>query len=330
MDRPRRRRRDPERTGPIRNSGEALRDEPRRSAARSWEDAASSGVREGYRVIDEQIRRGRRMAQELEEDDDRFDPRRGGRRQRTQRTGGARLVETQMRHIGLLMQEILRQLGSARPDPWRLSELVFRLYIESITELTRFGFDVLGGLTSPRRDRFDEDVAGIGRDFEESYSAIEEEDDEEIDWDEEDAGEWDWSSAPSAPTVIRSTVPIPVHVSAHKQTEIDLDLPAGSQSLELEVEPPPASSADTPALPAFEAEIVELPNGPAILRIEVPRELPDGHYRRRILIRATGEPAGNLTVQVGTVPKTGLQTAPKTGPKTTVRTNPTSPKARKR
>lgn len=324
MDRPRRRRRDPERTGPIRNAGEAWRDEPRRDSARRRDDAASSGVREGYRLIDEQIRRGRRMAQELEEDDDRFDPgpRRG--RQRTRRTGGARLVETQMRHIGLLMQEILRQLGSARPDPWRLSELVFRLYVESITELTRFGFDVLGGFTSPRRDRFDDDVAGIERDFEESYAEIEDEDDEE--WDEEDAGEWDWSSAPSAPTVIRSKVPIPVYVSAHQRTEIDLDLPAGSQSLDLEVEPPPVSNADTPALPAFDAEIVELPNGPAILRVEVPRDLPDGHYRRRILIRATGEPAGDLSVQVGTVPKPGPKTTAKTHPKT----NPTSPKARKR
>jgi hypothetical protein len=309
MDRPRYRRRDPQRTGPIRNAGETLRDGTRpRDSER--DDAASRGVREGYRMIDEQIRRGHRMAQALGEEDwsggpshreprrrswyEEDDRRRGDR-------GGYRFLELPLRHVERLAREILRQIGSARPDPWRLAELIFRLQIEAFSELARLGFSALGGFTPRREDPFDEDtedVAWMDRDIDDSF------DEQEETWEEERESEpWDWPVAPSSPATIRSTVPIPVYVSSHERTEIDLDLPAGSQSLELEVEPPPVSGADRPARPAFEAELVTLADGPVILRIEVPRDLPAGRYRRRILIRATGEPVGDLTVQVRASPE---------------------------
>jgi hypothetical protein len=297
MDRPRRKRRAPERTGPIRNAGEAWRgDEPRR------DDAASSGVRAGYRVIEEQIRRGRRMAQTLDEEEWNGDPSPGARRPRSpyagrggrrESTGGFRLLETQMRHIGLLVREILRQMSSERPEPFRLAELVFRLYVESLSELARFGFDALGALAGRREDSFAADVDEIDRDIDETW--------EEIEDDEEEPEARDWPAAPGAPTVIRAKVPIPVYVASDEKTEIDLDVPAGSQPLTLEVETPAASAAGEPA-PAFEADFVALPDGPVILRIEVPRDLPAGRYLRRILIRATGEPVGSLKVQVGTLP----------------------------
>lgn len=317
MDRPRHRRRDPQRTGPIRNSGKVLRDEePWRNIDRQGgDDAASRGVREGYRLIEEQIHRGRRMAQELDDE-----PRTGERyyRERRRRSrydeepwpryggggrGGFHLFEMPIRHIERLTREILRQIGSGRPAPWRLAELVFRLQIEMISELARLGFSVLGGGPPCWDDPFDRDADRVTRDIDESLDEIEEMEEEEL-----EAEPWDWPAAPSTPTTIRSTVPIPVYVSSHERTEIDLDLPAGSQSLDLEVEPPMVSGTDQPAPPAFEAELVVIADWPAILRIEVPRGQPAGRYRRRILLRATGEPVGALTVQVGTVP---AATAPK-------------------
>src|SRR5436190_13309623 len=135
MHRPRHRRRDPQRTGPIRNAGEAWREgELRRDPGRPRDDAASSGVREGYRVIDEQIRRGRRMAQELGDEEPRTGERYGreprrrprypeeprseyGEERRSGYGGGFRLFEMPLRHMERLVREILKQIVSARPDP---------------------------------------------------------------------------------------------------------------------------------------------------------------------------------------------------------------------
>lgn len=330
MHRPRHRRRDPERTGPIRNAGEAWKEgELRRDPGGSRDDAASSGVREGYRVIEEQIRRGRRMAQELDDEprsDDRHDRerrRRSGYHEEPRsrygdepgpRYGGGafHLLGMPMRHLERLVREILRQIGSARPDPWRLAELLFRLQIEAISELARLGFGTLG-MAAPRwGDPFEEDAARITHDIDDTLEEIEEE--EELE--EEIADElWEWPAPPSVPAVIRSTVPIPVWVWSHERTEIDLDLPAGSQSLDLEVEPPLAAGTGEPPHPAFEADLVVLADGPAILRIKVPRDLPAGHYLRRVLIRGTGEPVGTLTVQVGTLPKAAPGPKPSSKPR---------------
>jgi len=285
-------------------------------------------------VIDEQIRRGRRMAQEL--DDEPWSDDRGGRHDRERRrrsrdyeeprsgygeepwhrSGGDafRLLGMPLRHMERLIREILRQIVSVRPDPWRLIELLFRLQIELISELARLGFGALGTVSPRGGDAFDEDYRRVDRDIDETLDEIEDreylEDDEIEDreeWEEEELEEeaWEWPAAPSVPTVIRSTVPIPIYVSAHERTEIDLELPPGAQSLELVVEPLLAAGTDQPPRPAFEAELVTLPDGPMILRIEVPRDLPAGQYRRRILVRATGEPVGGLIVQVGTLPKEG-------------------------
>lgn len=326
---PRHRRRDPLRTGPIRNSGELLRDgDPRRAPARSF-DAASRGVSEGYRVIDEQIRRGRQTAQALDDDENRNDRSRGERRRwprderderddwRRDERRGYNLLALPMRQIERLTREILRQIASARPDPWRLAELIFRLQLEAFSELARFGIGALGGFSPRREDPFDEDVERIDRDIDERYEEIQEELDYEEDEDDEDEP-WLWSPAPSTPTTIRSTVPIPILVSSHERTEIDLDLPAGSQSLDLAIEPPMAVGAGEVPHPAFEAELIVLADGPPILRIEVPRDLPAGRYLRRVLIAATGEVVGGLTVQVGTASKPGPKPRPK--PKASPRT----------
>jgi len=270
-------------------------------------------------VIDEQIRRGRRMAEELDDDPrtgERYDrePRRrpgyreeprsgyGEEREPGYGGGGFRLLGMPLRHLESLMREILRQIGSARPDPWRLAELLFRLQIEAISELARLGFGALG-MAAPRwGDAFTEDADRVERDIDESLDDIEDmdEDVEEEELDEDER--WDWPAAPSVPAVIRSTVPIPVYVWSHERTEIDLELPPGAQSLDLLVEPLLATGTDQPALPAFGAEFAALAYGLVVLRIEVPRELPAGRYRRRVLVRATGEPVGDLTVQVGIVP----------------------------
>jgi hypothetical protein len=273
-------------------------------------------VREGYRVIEEQIRRGRRMAQTLGEEDRSDHPSREGRRPRPGRREeeGGRLFARHVRRIEKLTREILRQIASGRPDPLRVSTLFFRLLLEAFSDLAVLGFDAMGAL-APRADPFEEDVLRIERDCEESCEELEEElDEEEEPWDEP----LDWPPAPSVPTVIRSTVPIPVCVWSHERTEVDLELPAGAPSLDLVVEPPLATGTDQPALPPFSAELVALADGPVILRIEVPRDLPAGRYRRRVLVRATGEPVGDLTVQVGvpsvvTVPP--VAAAPKKGPK---------------
>lgn len=307
MDRPRRiKRRDPRRTGPIRNAGGAWREgEPWRDSAWPGDDAASRGVREGYRVIEEQIRRGRRMAQEIGEeawDEGPYDRRRrrrpgfGGEEGGRHGRGGFRFLEAQMRRTERLVQEILRQISSARPNPWRLAELVFRLYVESVSDLAFLGFDAL----APRReDCFDEETEWFDSDegcFDEFEDGEDDEDGEDLD------GEpWDWPTS-GAPTVVRSTVPIPVHVSSHEQTEVDLDLPTGSQVRTFEVERPLTSGIAHPLRPAFDAELVALAGGLSILRIAVPHDLPAGRYQRRILSRATGEPVGTLTIQVGTVP----------------------------
>lgn len=344
MDSPRHRRRRPQRTGPLRNTGGVFRDDY--DSARTRDDAASRGVREGYQVIDEQIRRGHRMAQTMCEENGYgygyATSRERSRRPRYPEEGhregrrGHNLLEMPMRHIECLAQEILHQIGSGRPDPLGLAELVLQLQLEAISELACLGFGALGRY--PRHghhhhghhhhdhyhddhyhddhyhddhhygddhDRYHDhypyypgdtlcdDVASVERDIDDSLDRIQ----EEIREREREDQPWDWPAAPSSPTTIRSTVPIPVFVSAHDRTEIGLDLPAGSQSLDLEIEPPPPE-------PAFEADFVTLADGPAILRIEVPRDLPAGRYRRRILVRATGEPVGDLTVQLGAVPKT--------------------------
>lgn len=314
MNRPRHQRRDPQRSGPIRNAGGAWREgEPRRDPGEPRDDAASSGVRAGYRVIDEQIRRGRRMAQELDDEpwsEDRDDrerrrrprdpeePRSGyGEEPWPRYGGGGHLLGLPMRHLERLVREILRQVLSARPNPWRLAELLFRLQIEAIAELARLGFGTLG-LGSPRRgDPFREDADRVTRDIDESLDEIEDREEEELEVEPRD-----WPPAPSLPTVIRSSVPIPVYVWSHERTEVDLALAAGAQSLDLVVEPPLTTGTAHPALPAFAAELVALDDGPVLLRIEVPRDLPAGRYRRRVLVRATGEEVGDLTVQVGALP----------------------------
>src|SRR3982750_2899763 len=131
MHRPRHRRRTPQRTGPIRNAGGVLRQgEPWQDPAGPSDDAASSGVRAGYRLIDEQIRRGRRMAEELDDEPrGEEDPRRARRdRQRRpwrdredeeprsrygerSRYGGGPfdLLGMPLRQLQRLVTEILRQ-----------------------------------------------------------------------------------------------------------------------------------------------------------------------------------------------------------------------------
>lgn len=337
MDRPRRRRPDPHRTGPIRNAGEILRDgESRRGSSWPEDNAASRGVREGYSVIDEQIRRGHRMAQAMCEEDRYGGPSHRNRSWRFrypeenrghERRGSDNFLEMPMRHIEILAREILHQIGSARPAPWRLAELIFRLQLEAISELARLGFSPLGGYHPDHYhddsyqhgyhhghhhhhhdddhdghdwdDPLYDDVARVGCSIDETYDEIQDEICKEKEYER-----WPWPAAPSTPTTIRSTVPIPVYVSSHERTEIDVDLPAGAQSLDLEVEPSVVAGPDLPVLPepAFEADFVTFGDGPAILRIEVPRDLPAGRYLRRVLVRATGEPVGELTVQVGVVP----------------------------
>jgi len=223
----------------------------------------------------------------------------------SRRAGGPfHLLGMPLRHLERLVGEILRQVGSARPDPWRLAELLFRLQIEAISELARLGFGTLGtlGMAAPRwGDSFEEDADRVTRDLDETLEEIEEEW-EDLEEDEVEDERFDWPAAPSVPATVRSTVPIPVWVSSHERTEIDLELPAGAQSLDLVVEPPLSAGAGQPPHPAFEAEFVALAYGPVILRIEVPRDLPAGRYRRRVLVRAMGEPVGDLTVQLGTIP----------------------------
>jgi hypothetical protein len=210
-----------------------------------------------------------------------------------------------LRHLDRLVREILRQVKSARPDPWKLIELLFRLQVEAVAELARLGFGTLG-MVSPRgEDTFDRDHRRVEHDIDEGLDEMDDVEEGEI---EEEL--WDWPAAPSVPAVIRSTVPIPVYVWSHERTEIDLELPAGAHSLELEVEPPLATGTDQPALPAFEAEFVALADGPVILRIEVPRDLPAGRYLRRVLVRATREPVGDLTVQVGVIPAASAKGRP--------------------
>jgi hypothetical protein len=233
-----------------------------------------------------------------------------------------------MRHLERLLREILRQIGSARPDPLRLVALLFQLQIEAFSELTRLGFSTLG-MAAPRwGDPFEEDADRITRDIDETLEEIE---DEAEDEEEDEEGEtWDWPAPPSVQTVIRSSVPIPVYVWSHEPAEIELDLPPRERPLDLEVEPPLAIGTGEPPVPAFEAEFVALADGPVILRVEVPRELPAGLYRRRVVTRATGEPVGTLTVQAGTIPKassTVSRRAPaKTSPKVPAKP---SPRARK-
>jgi hypothetical protein len=369
MNRPRHRRRTPQRTGPIRNAGGVLRQgEPWQDpAGPGGDDAAASGVRAGYRVIDEQIRRGRRMAEKLDGEPrgQEEDPRRARRyqyqerrerRERQERRerrpwpgyqdqeprsrycegpryggGPFQLLGMPLRQLERLVREILRQIGSARPDPWRLAGLLFELQIEAVAELARCGFGAFG-MAAPRwEDRFDEDADRSGRDFEGRFGGIDDEDLEEDDLDDDDLEDedlddddlddedlddepaeeaWAWPPAPSAPAVIRASVPIPVWVWSYERTEIDLELPPGAQSLDLEVESPRMTGTGEPPRPAFEAEFAALADGPVILRVEVPRELPAGRYLRRVLVRATGEPVGDLTVQVGTLPMT-----PAPGPK---------------
>lgn len=347
MHRPRHRRKDPKRTGPIRNAGEAWqRPGPPED---SWEpeddDPASSGVRVGYSVLDEQMRRGRRTAETLHREPREGGSHRGGyrrdrgdlpryedeepryrndyRREPWSVAGdreGRGLLGMPVRHLERLVREILNQIVSARPNPLRLAELLLRLQIEAVTELARLGFSSLG-MAAPRwGDSYEDDVDRVTRDIDESPYGFDDDEDEEAgeeDWVEEPRS---WPAAPSTPTLIRATVPIPVYVSSYEKTEIDLELPAGSQSLDLVVESPLATGTE-PAPPAFEAELVELPGAPAILRIEVPRELPAGRYRRRVLIRATGEPVGALTVQVGDIGDIGGIGDIPTG---------TAPKARKK
>lgn len=339
MNRPRYRRRDPQRTGPIRNAGGVLRQgEPWQDPAGPGDDAASSGVREGYRVIDEQIRRGRRMAQELDDE-----PRTGGpydreRRRRSRhgeeprsgyreeprsgygeepwsRHGGDpfQFLGLPMRQLERLVREILRQIGSARPDPWRLATLLFQLQIEAVAELARFGFGTLGRVPPRWRDSFEEDADRVARDVDETLEEIEE-DWEELEEEEIEDERFDWKAAPSVPATVRSTVPIPVYVWSHERTEIELDLPPGAQSQDLAVELPRAVGTGEPPAPAFEAEFVALADGPVILRVEVPRDLPAGLYPRRIVTRVLGEPVGTLTVQVGTLPTTP-ELDPKSSPK---------------
>lgn len=319
MDRPRHRRRDPRRTGPIRNAGEPWREGGfPRDPGRQGEDAASDGVREGYRVIEEQIRRGRRMAEKLDDEPWYGDRHDRERRQRSRYSpenqtgyeeespwscsggGGLGLLGMPLRHLDRLVREILRQISSARPDPWKLIELLLRLQIEAVAELARLGFGTLGMMSPRGGDSFDKDYRRVERDIDESLDEIDDMDDDPDEGEIEDEL-WDWPAAPSVPTVIRSTVPIPVHISTHERSEVDLELPAGAQSLDLVIEPPLATGPE-PALPAFEAEFIALSDGPVILRIEVARDLPAGVYRRRVLVRATGEPVGDLTVQIGTIP----------------------------
>ncbi len=332
MHRPRHRREDPQRTGPIRNAGGAWQERERQRAPEEpADDAVSAGVRAGYRVIEEQIRRGRRMAQGLDDEPRTYERSDRDQRRRPRypeepgsgygepwsRQGGPfHLLGMPMRHLERLLREILQQIGSARPDPWRLAGLLFQLQVEAVSELARFGFGTLG-MASPRwEDRFDEDVDRVARDIDETLEDVEEEW-EGLEEEETEDEQFDWTAAPSVPTTVRSTVPIPVYIMSHSRTEIDLELPPGAQSLDLVVEPQVVTGTGQYPHPAFEAIFVPLACGPRILRVEVPRELPAGVNPRRILIRATGEPVGELIVQVGTLPR-----APEPGPKASPKPRP--------
>jgi hypothetical protein len=350
MHRPRHRRHDPQRNGPIRNAGGAWRDaEPWGDPDEPEDDPVSSGVREGYRVIEEQIRRGRRMAQDLDDEPrtgdrhdryDRYDRRdpydgepwrrsgypeepRSGYGDRRHRYGGRLdLLGMPMRHLGRLVEEILHQIGSARPDPLRLAGMLLELQVEAVSELVRLGFSSLG-LAADRGDAFAEDARRVARDIDDTLEEIE---DEEIEEEIEEEERWDWPVPPGVPTVVRSPIPIPVYVWSHEATEIEIELDPRERPLDLEVEPPLAVGTGEPPAPAFEADFIPLADGPVILRIEVPRELPPGRYPRRIVTRATGEPVGTLTVQVGEILPAGSTVSPGTPAKTSpAKTSPKAP-----
>lgn len=332
MDRPRPRRPDPQRTAPRRNAGEAWRNpEPPR------DDGATRGVREGYRVIEEHIRRGRRAAEELDHEEpngarrrtrtDRDDPERDRRREEPGMLG---FLADLMRRTERLVREVLRQLQSGRPDPWRLAELIFRLHVESVSDLAAFGFASVGAWSPYREDRFARDVDHIVDDIEETFEHLAETDDESDDNDEDDkpwAEARTWPAGPHARTTIESTVALPVYVCSAVETHLQLDLSPDTPDRDLAVEtlwpapsdPPTASlsartktrsaakkarvqpkeSAPSSTSHISEVEILRLAGGPAILRLVVPRHLTQGRFHGRILRRSTGEPAGSLTVRLG-------------------------------
>ena len=61
------RRPQPERTAPIRNFSTLFKEPNRRSQAEAGDDAVVTGVKLGYSVIEDQIRQGQRVAQQLNE-----------------------------------------------------------------------------------------------------------------------------------------------------------------------------------------------------------------------------------------------------------------------
>jgi hypothetical protein len=234
-----------------------------------------------------------------------------------------------MRHLERLAREILDQVLSARPDPFRLAGLLFQLQIEAFSELARAG---LGGWGGRRPDHFhpiDPDDEG-----------------EEHGHEPEGEPWWDWPAAPSAPTGIRSTVPIPVYVWSRVGTEIDLDLRPGSQDLDLRVERlRPVDSQPIPVhvhtethtdpephthtyvhglLP--EAEFISV-HGLTLLGVRVPPGQPAGRYRGVVRCWTGGEPLGTLTVEVEGIPTVITTVRPKTPPKKTPAKKATAKKA---
>lgn len=314
---PRHRRRPPRRTGPIRNAGEAFRDGiPPSGSAPPWDDAAAHGVREGYRMINEQIRRGHRAARELDGEDPyqprAYAPYRGGR----DSSSDFQPRPSDPQDVAGLVQEILRLLTSGRPSPWRLAELILRLQLAVVSQFAQLGLSTLGGFPAAPQP-YSRHSGYTGDDYlyrnarqaeqeVELYGEVLDWEEEDEEW-EEDEDAWDWSGAPGAPTTIRANVPIPVYVSSRERTEIDLDLPAGVRLPELGIEPTWVSDAGLNVRPPFEAELVALVDGPVILRIDVPPDLPAGQYRRRVLDRATGQPVGAVVVQIGRFPVESLE-----------------------
>ncbi|HET9211535.1 MAG TPA: hypothetical protein VFR03_14100 [Thermoanaerobaculia bacterium] len=307
MHRPRHRRRDPQRTGPIRNAGGAWK-----GGGPSYDpldpnddDAASSGVYRGYSVINEQMYRGYRTAEEVggeprshgpygpERRERRPGPGYGEPRHRDRghwhrhgdhwdwHGGGPRFLSLPLRQLERLIDEILHQIGSARPDPFRLGGLLVQLQIEAVSELVRLG---LGGWMDPYRGEVYHQPG-----FDEPWEPDEEP--------EEDEPGWEWPAAPSSPVRVRATVPIPVYVWAEEGAEVDLDLRPGSQDLELRAEALQSVDAGHPAI--MDADFVPVAPGLTVLRVIVPPGQPSGRYRGVVRIRGAGRPVGTLTVEVG-------------------------------
>lgn len=300
MDRNRIRRRDPARTAPIRSAANVFR-QPVPDGPEDWDrddgepDVAAQGVREGYRVLWEQIRRGRRVASELG-DPDAF----RGRRRRydedfdeeppRRRSGAPGFVQEQLRRTTETLREIADELASRRPSPLRLGESTLSFYAESGLDLALLGFELLGSALPGLSREVDR---GVERGFDEFMEAAElpEEIAEEL-----AADASDWRPGPSSPTEIQENVSIPIVVWSSRPTRIELIMEPSAQGGLLALQTLRAEYPNTP--PLLEVAFVPIVCGPTILRIRVPDRQPAGRYSGKVVDDETGQPVGTLSVEV--------------------------------